>query len=61
MTYPTNSRVKYRDVLDGPTGLVLAYSYNEEVEEWEYSIAWSDLPGQWSHSAHFIHSELEVY
>lgn len=61
MNYSPGSRVKYRDTLDGPVGRVVAYRYNEEVEEWMYLIEWADLPGQWATSSTFVHRDLEVY
>lgn len=59
--YPIDARVKYRDALDGPVGRLLDYLYNEFTEEWYYRIQWSDLPGIWENSAHWVHRELEVY
>lgn len=58
--YPPQSRIRYRDQIDGPTGVVL--SVGEEGGERWYETQWSDYKDRvFHHTAHFIETAFEIY
>ena len=61
MTYPLASRIRYRDQPDHPAvGVIEGHTFNPASEEWEYLVRWRDR-GVRTQTAHFIHTEFEVY
>lgn len=59
--YPINSRIRYRDQLDGPTGVVVGHYYSQAQEQWQYEIAWTDYAHVMTQTVRFVDSEMEIW
>jgi len=59
--YPVNSRIRYRDEIDGPVGTIVGHGYSSALQEKTYEVLWSDLPYTMAHTQHFIHTQMEVF